>query len=50
MLVATDVLRQVDDDKVAHTARSKMYSTLNPLSATVQLGYVHTPPVGPSYL
>jgi hypothetical protein len=38
VLVSVDILRQEGSDRVGHTARSKVYMTLNPLSAMMQLG------------
>ncbi|XP_014554677.1 hypothetical protein COCVIDRAFT_104258 [Bipolaris victoriae FI3] len=38
-LVATGMLKQEGADQVAHTARSRPYASVNPLSAMLQIGF-----------
>jgi hypothetical protein len=37
-LVATGMLKQEGADQIAHTARSRAYASVNPLSAMLQIG------------
>lgn len=41
MLVATGVLQQVDKNSVAHTPRSLVYASANPLRAMFEMKYVY---------